>query len=130
MKFILDTHTWVWSIEQPNRLAPRIRDIVEGGEHELALSCITYWEMEFLDRKGQVDFGGDVRSWIEFAHGEYPVTEIPIDRRIALDSQSPDLPGKDPADRFIAATTRVTDAILLTHDQRLLDSSAVPTLAI
>jgi len=130
VKYVLDTHVWVWSIHDPERLAAPVRTAIEDGEHELLLSCITYWELEFLVRKGQVDLGGDLSSWLEFAHREYSITDVPIDRRVALDSQSRDLPGRDPADRFIAATTRVHDAILLTQDRQLLESPAVPSLAL
>ena len=55
--------------------------------------------------------------------------DIPVDRAVALDSQAPDMPAKDPADRFIAATARIHGLTLLTHDRQMLDSPAVPTLA-
>lgn len=129
MKFVLDTHVWVWSLHDPARLAAPIRAAVEGGEHELMLSCITYWELELLTQKQQIQLGDDLGSWLEYAHREYSIADVPIDRRVARDSQSRDLPGRDPADRFIAATARVHGAVLLTHDQALIASPAVPTLA-
>jgi PIN domain nuclease of toxin-antitoxin system len=130
VKLLLDTHVWIWSIDAPTRLAPAIKELVEAGEHELMLSSITFWETVMLIERGKLGAPIEPRVWIEHAIREYPTTEIPVDRRIAMESRLPDMPVRDPADRFIAATARVHDAVLLTHDRALLDSPVVPTLTI
>lgn len=130
MKYVLDTHVWIWSVDAPARLSPRIQDVVESGEHELLLSAITFWETLMLIERGRIGSSIDARGWVEHALREYPITQIPIDRRIAFESRIPQMPVRDPADRFIAATARIHDAVLLTHDRALLESPAVPTLPI
>ena len=50
---------------------------------------------------------------------------ISIDSEIALDSVClPDLEHKDPADRFILATSRILNCALMTHDKKLIDYAA------
>lgn len=128
MNYVLDTHVWIWSVDAPERMAPAIRDIVESGEHELLLSSISLWETLLLSERGRLGLGDDPASWIEFALREYPITEAPINHRIAMLSRRIELARQDPADRFLAATAIAHDATLLTHDQVLLAASAVPTL--
>ena len=128
MKFLLDTHIWMWSVDDPDRIRPAIRELVEDGQHELCISAISFWEIMLLSRRERIDIGRDPRRWIQFALHEYPIREVPIDRAIALESRSFDLPHQDPADRFIVATARVNDLVLLTHDRALIESPAVPTL--
>jgi len=128
MRYLLDTHVWIWSIDAPERMAEPIRDIIEDASNELILSSITFWETQLLHEHGRVSGGGDVRLWIDFALHEYPIREIPIDRRIAVESRLLAIDTADPADRFIAATARLHDAVLLTHDEALRRAVSVPTI--
>jgi PIN domain nuclease of toxin-antitoxin system len=51
---------------------------------------------------------------------ELGFVEVPLDGAVAMASVTLNLPVKDPADRFIVATTLAFDATLVTADPRLL----------
>jgi PIN domain nuclease of toxin-antitoxin system len=58
----------------------------------------------------------------------FPIREAALNRAVALNALAISLPHKDPADRFLAATTLVYDLILVTVDARLMEADWLPTL--
>lgn len=44
MKLLLNTHIWIWSILEPERLASNVAEALEASENELWLSPISVWE--------------------------------------------------------------------------------------
>lgn len=128
MRVLLDTHVWLWSLLDPDQLAPAIRELIESGDHELLLSAITPWEVLLLHERGRLDLGAEPARWLDFALAEYAVTEVPIDRAIAVASRRVELPHRDPADRFLAATALLHGLVLATHDEALLRAPAIDTL--
>jgi PIN domain nuclease of toxin-antitoxin system len=44
MKFLLDTHIWLWSLLKTHRLRRSISEVLENGINELFISPITIWE--------------------------------------------------------------------------------------
>lgn len=129
MKLLLDTHTWIWALTDPDRLDPDARAAIEHGEHVLHVSAASLWELAILERRGAIDLRGDLESWIAYAMRELPVRELPITGAIAVASQRVPLDHRDPADRLLAATALEHDLVLVTRDRELLAAPEVPTLA-
>lgn len=130
MRFVLDTHIWIWSLVDPSRLAPDVRATLGDAEHELWLSSISVWETLVLVRKGRLKVtGSDGRAWVADALGRAPLREVAVTHAIAAESEQLDLDHWDPVDRIIAATARVLEATLITADKRLIACGAIPVLA-
>ncbi|MXW56235.1 MAG: type II toxin-antitoxin system VapC family toxin [Gemmatimonadales bacterium] len=129
MKLLLDTHIWLWSLLDPNRLSRRARREMTEPANTLALSPVSVWEALVLAEKGRVRLQPDPWSWIRTAQTVRPMTEIPLTFEVAFGSRSIRLGHGDPADRFIAATAMVHDLTLVTADASLLecpDIKAIP----
>jgi PIN domain nuclease of toxin-antitoxin system len=71
----------------------------------------------------------DVEKWIAKAMVRSPVQEAPLTYDVALETRRIGLPHGDPADRFLAATARVFELVLVTADARLLGIDGLATLA-
>lgn len=127
LSLLLDTHMWIWSILEPERMPPAVRDLVESGEHDLWLSPISLWEVLLLEGRGKLYLGADPPGWIEHALRQYPTREAALNHQIAVESRRVPLDHQDPADRFLAATAIVLDLTLLTQDAELLRAPGVPT---
>ena len=52
MKYLLDTHIWLWGSFQPDRLSRRVTKILADPQNELWLSPVSIWELTILCRKG------------------------------------------------------------------------------
>ena len=129
MRCLLDTHILLWSLLEPDRLAAPVREALEDAGNELWISPISLWEICLLVEKGRVVVdSADPESWIRAVLSTVPLIEAPLTGEVALRSRTVELPHQDPADRFLAATALVFDLVLLTADERLLNSSQLNTL--
>ena len=120
MNLLLDTHIWLWSLLEPDRLSRRARERLTDPANTLALSPVSVWEALVLAEKERVLLHPDPWSWIRTALSVRPMQEVPVTFDIAFGSRSIRLGHDDPADRFIAATAMVHGLTLVTVDRSLL----------
>ncbi|MGZ8155149.1 MAG: type II toxin-antitoxin system VapC family toxin, partial [Burkholderiales bacterium] len=79
------------------------------------------WEIALLASKGRIGLGLPVKVWIESALTRPGFVVADLDAGIAIESCC--LPGTfhaDPSDRFLVATARLTNATIVTRDERIL----------
>lgn len=116
---VLDTHTWLWWVDDDSRLSRAARTAIESAD-ELGLSVISVWELATLERLGRLGLLPDVRTWVRRALAFRGIAPQPVTPDVALAAGSllAPFPG-DPADRIIYATALARDARLVTADRRL-----------
>jgi len=129
---LLDTHAWVWWVDDPARLpAPArqaIDDALAAGD-ALLVSSISTWEVAQLVARGRLELTVPVADWIALAESAPEIAFVPVDNRIALRSVTlEDSAHRDPADRVIAATALARGATLVTADARLRAYGALTTI--
>jgi PIN domain nuclease of toxin-antitoxin system len=125
--FLLDTHIWFWYLVGSDRLPNGLRSSIDDAAGDLWLSPISLWELGMSERTGRLRLDRDLRGWVEEAQRAFPVTEAPLNTEVALVSHEVQLPHRDPADRFLAATALVYGLTLLTVDRRLTEARWLPT---
>ncbi|MCB1118820.1 MAG: type II toxin-antitoxin system VapC family toxin [Chlamydiia bacterium] len=121
-KLLLDTHIWLWTVLKNPKLGTHYIDSLKPAveNHRLYVSPISVWEISMLVAKKRVELEMDCLDWVEKSLRKILLT--PFSPRIAV--QSTRLPGLnhgDPADRILIATARELNAVLITHDQKLLE---------
>ena len=120
MKLLLDTHVWLWSALQPDRITARVARELASPDNELWLSAVSVWELTILLQKGRLRITEDISAWVAKSMADLEMTEAPFTVEVALALSSIAFSHGDPADRFIAATAKVFDLTLITSDERLL----------
>lgn len=128
MKLLLDTHIWLWSVLDPNRLTRRVEKALKDPANELWLSPVSVAELIVLLRKGRVKLPHDVAGWVARTVEQLQISEAPLTIEVALAISSLDFRHGDPADQFLAATAKVLDLTLVTADERLLDLPGIRVL--
>ena len=130
VKVLLDTHIWLWSHIEPDRLGKRLARTLEDPATELWLSPISVWEFLVLAEKGRVHVprGTTPGEWVDTALVRVPMGEAALNREVALRSRTVRLAHDDPADRFLAATADVYDLVLATADRLLLAGRGFRTM--
>jgi PIN domain nuclease of toxin-antitoxin system len=124
---LLDTHVWIWLEAGSDELPTGARRAISTalGAGLLRVAAISLWELALLASRSRVVLGKPTNLWLEEALADPgPIIE-PLSTRVAIESC--DLPGtihRDPADRMIVATARVTNAALMTRDRHILDYAA------
>jgi PIN domain nuclease of toxin-antitoxin system len=129
VKLLLDTHIFVWSFLEPERLGRRLRESLLDPGNEIHLSPISVWECLVLAEKGRLELEPDPMEWVSRRLGELAPREAPLTFEVAVRSRAIGVEHDDPADRFLAATAAVYELTLATADQRLVRGKGFRVLA-
>ncbi|NOQ23597.1 MAG: PIN domain-containing protein, partial [Candidatus Aegiribacteria sp.] len=117
MKYLLDTHIWIWWNMHPQKLSTGICSLLSASEQydSLLLSAISPWEFSKLLEKKRIGISCNPEEWIAEALDMTKLRLIPLTPTIAYRSTSLPQPfNGDPADQIIVATAREENATILT----------------
>ena len=54
MRALLDTHTFLWWINNDQRLSERCREIISDSGNEVLFSAVSAWEIAVKSRRGRL----------------------------------------------------------------------------
>jgi PIN domain nuclease of toxin-antitoxin system len=114
---LLDTHAWIWWIEQDARLGAGAIAVLDSlpADRRPFLCDISLWEVATLVERGRLHLDVPLDEWLNAAAHPRSVQLLPVSPRVA----------GDPADRIIVATSRAQRVPVLTHDDRIRRSRLV-----
>jgi len=131
VKYLLDTHTWVWWNMRPQNLSLKVRNLIANadGYDEILLSAISPWEFCKLLEKGRIGISYNPEEWMNEALQMPKLRFVYLTPSIAYRSTILPQPfHDDPADQIIVATAREENATILTKDKRILNYPHVQSL--
>lgn len=131
MKYLLDTHTWIWWNMNPQRLSERVIEIISDTTtyDVMLLSAISPWEFCKLIEKQRLGISCDPQDWINTALNMPKLRIVPLSPVISYRSTVLPKPfHNDPADQIIVATAREEDATIMTKDENILSYEYVRSL--
>ena len=126
---ILDTHIWVWWVQNDARLTQKYRNWLQQYESQgLGVNIISCWEVAKLVELNKLILPDPVDEWLQSALA-YPGVQL-INLTIPIIVESTQLTGfhRDPFDQLIVATARIYGCPLLTADAKILAYPDVQTL--
>ena len=129
MRFLLDTHIWLWSSREPQKLSSQVHQALSDPENGRFLSPISIWEALLLIGKKKLEMHEDFAKWYARTVEDLALEEAAVTWKVVHEMRSILPHHRDPADRFLAATAQVYDLVLVTADQRLLGLGMIRTLA-
>ena len=128
MKLLLDTHIWIWSVSDPQRLTRRVARELDNAQNQLWLSPISIWEALLLHRKRRLKIPEGFSTWVTRALTTTPLNEAPLTFEVAAALSTINLPHSDPADLFLAASAKVFGLTLVTSDRNLIRTPEISVL--
>jgi PIN domain nuclease of toxin-antitoxin system len=131
MKYLLDTHTWIWWHMNPQNLSQKVKKLIGNSDryNEILLSAISPWEFGKLLEKKRIGISCDPEEWIISALDMPKLRLVPISPVLAYRSTVLPPPfHNDPADQIIVATAREENATIVTKDERILSYKNVKSL--
>jgi PIN domain nuclease of toxin-antitoxin system len=130
MKYLLDTHTWIWWNMNPQKISSRITKLILGREYKvLLLSAISVWEFCKLIEKERLAISLSPLEWLNIALDMSGLELVPLTPLISYKSTALEKPfHNDPADQIIVATAMVENAIIVTADKRIQDYPHIRTI--
>lgn len=129
---VIDTHVWVWfAMGDASKLRKSIPDALEQAarEQRLFASVASVWEIALKAERGELLVGADLHAWVAEQQMPPGVRLLSIVAAVAIDAtalppwirRTDGRPHRDPNDRFIVATARRRNAVLVTCDGPVLD---------
>ena len=128
MNLLLDTHIWIWTKLQPDKITPTVNARLIDLDNQIWLSPLSFCELIYLCGKGRVHLTQEPLAWIAEALVRMPVTEAQVSYDVALETGRFQLPHRDPCDQLLVATARVHGLTLVTADERLIRAKQCPVL--
>lgn len=126
--YVVDAHALLWSIQEPHRLPPRVRDIfqsAEAGAVTLVLPAIAAAEIQrYYWKNNPTRADADLSYALHQTRG---LLVAPLElEQIVMMSQFPDI--RDIHDQLIAVEARYRDLPLITSDRKLRDTPGLQTI--
>ena len=103
MRFLLDTHTFLWAVRSPHELADRARWILADSSAELLLSIVVPWEIAIKTGIGKLENTARILDDFEGLISAGGFRSLETSTRHVIQSGALPLHHKDPFDRLLIA---------------------------
>ncbi len=115
MKYLLDTHVFIWAMEGSKRLKKDIKNEISNSKNKIFVSVVTIWEISIKRSLKKLKTPFDIEAAIK----KTDLQIIPIQITHALAVEKLPLHHKDPFDRILISQARVENLTLITSDQKI-----------
>jgi PIN domain nuclease of toxin-antitoxin system len=100
--YLLDSHTFLWSVFDSKRLSKTVQDIVLDTAGDIFVSTITFWELSLKYEIGKLELDRVKPDAFPGAAKEAGFIVLPLDSMVAASfHQLPTLAHRDPLDRLL-----------------------------
>ena len=119
MNLLLDTHTFIWWADVPEKLSANALTALEDENNRLILSVVSVWEMQIKSQLMKLKLSLPLKDLIESQQqaNELEILPVRIEHVLALDSLP--LHHKDPFDRLLVAQSMVEQTAIVSIDSKL-----------
>ena len=119
MKFLLDTHAFLWFVTADNRLSAKARSLIKNSHNEVYFSAASAWEMSIKIQLGRLTIEEELEPFIiqQLLENNFNTLSISIFHSIHT-LKLPDI-HKDPFDRIIIAQSQIEEMPLITKDKNI-----------
>ena len=119
MKFLLDTHIFLWYISGDKRLPATFRDVIRDLENQVFFSVISFWQAIVKYQLGKLQLPYSPDMYLPEQRKKHQIASLDLDE--ASVSHLANLPRihRDPFDRMLICQALEHGLILLTIDEQM-----------
>ena len=114
-RFLLDTHTLLWWLNDSPHLGPRCREMIGNDRNQVFVSAATTWEISIKMAIGKLRAPEDMDSVVE----DEGFSKLPISLYHGQLAGSLPAHHRDPFDRMLIAQAQAEGLILITADENI-----------
>jgi len=118
LKYILDTHTFIWWNDDPQLLSEKVVALCEDPSNKLFVSLASVWEMQIKLQLKKLKLSASLESIIEQQQANN-IELLTLTTQHILNLSTLPMHHKDPFDRLIISQANMDNAILLSADKKL-----------
>lgn len=117
MTYLLDTHTFLWFINDDPLLSPIAKRLIESPENAVYLSIASVWEMAIKVSLGKLEVPSPFTDFIDAQVQENSISILAIKTSHAGIVTNLPFHHRDPFDRLIIAQARSEGYTLISRDE-------------
>ncbi len=118
MRYLLDTHTFLWTMFDPLKLPKKVIKTVEKNENEIFVSTISFWEISLKYNIGKLSLQNVTPDELPFYAAESNFEILNIDEKIVSSFYKLKKYGQsDPFDRMLIWQAINEDLIIISKDE-------------
>lgn len=119
MRFLIDTHCWLWTFLSPERLNESAAALLSSEENTIVFSSICAAELAVKVRIGKLELPEAVKEYVESGVDDFDMKPLPLYLHHALRVAELPLHHRDPFDRLLVAQAQMEGLPLMTADPKL-----------
>jgi PIN domain nuclease of toxin-antitoxin system len=112
MKFLLDTHSLLWTVFEPDKLSTEAQEIIVDQQNIICVSLISLWEISIKQNIGRLDIPKEFFEVVITGGFEM----LPLSIAQIEQYQKLPLHHRDPFDRMLIVQAKEQKLILITRD--------------
>ena len=119
MRYLLDTHTFLWWVTVPEALPRTLRDLLDDRTNELLLSVAVPWELAIKTNAGKLE-AHQILLDIESGQLNPDLQILRAEVSHVIRAGLLPLHHRDPFDRLLVAQAQLEGLYLVTVDEQIL----------
>lgn len=119
MRFLLDTHVWLWLQTQRARVADEVFTQLADSGAEVLLSAVSAWEIAIKNALGKLPLPQPPSEYVPARMRRDAVDGLPVTHAHALHVATLPRHHADPFDRLLVAQAQVERLVLVTADAKI-----------
>lgn len=119
MRLLLDTHTLIWALAEPERLSLRARTAIASSANDAFVSMASAWELAILEGLARVRLGVPLAVVFTARLAALRIRLLPIQLQHLAALAALPHHHRDPFDRLLVATAVAERLTLVSADSRL-----------
>lgn len=119
MNLLLDTCTFLWAIQAPDKLSARARLLLVDPSNTVFLSAVSVWEVTVKAGYGALRFGEPVERAIPKYREQHGFTPLALDEASVLQLPKLPTPHRDPFDRMLVCQAVAHGLTIVTPDEKV-----------
>ena len=116
MNLLLDTHIFLWFVNDDPRLSDQLKDLIENGNNFSYLSVASLWEMSIKYNLGKLTLSPSYEEFVEKEVSESSIILLNIELEHLKINASLPFHHRDPFDRIIIAQSMAENIPIMTVD--------------
>jgi PIN domain nuclease of toxin-antitoxin system len=119
MKYLLDTHTLIWSLEEDKQLSTTAQNIIADDNNQIFASVVNLWEMAIKISIGKLQLQQSLEQVIDKID-EYDISLLPIKPAHVIKVRDLPFEHNDPFDRLLIAQCLQEDMAFISNEALFL----------
>ncbi len=116
MRLLLDTHVFLWWIEDASALSRKARAVIANPENQCLLSLVSSWEMAIKLSLGKLKLPDAIERFVPDQLAANGFSQLPIDFRHVARVATLAFHHRDPFDRLLVAQAIEEKLPIITSD--------------